>query len=385
MGTSKYKPEAHLPGCVESLSSYQLEIVLFQMKNCICKIKVDNGKIGTGFFCKIPFPDALNPLPVLITNNHVLDNISQGKKINFSLNNDQISHSITINSSRKALTNKEKDVTIIEIKPQEDNIQFNSFLDIDEDIDHDEPHTIYNNISVYITHYENGNVAKYSLGKILNIGEDKYTIKHNCTTQPGSSGSPIINLNNFKIIGVHKGFNKLNLGTLLKIPIVEFNRLYKDHNSSEKLPYKYTNNGEISVIMEDEYQKSDSFKCQKSDKFSSLEIKLFSKYPSLKDKKLNYLINNKEIDISKTLEENNITDGSVIYYKIQEINNEDDEISVIIKSSDLAIKSSFICQKGDKFIVLQQKLYEKYPNLKKKEHYYLCNGNIVDIEKTISE
>ena len=58
---------------------------------------------------------------------------------------------------------------------------------------------------------------------------------------------------------------------------------------------------------------------------------------------------------------------------------------MIIKSSDLAIKSSFICQKGDKFIVLQQKLYEKYPNLKKKEHYYLCNGNIVDIEKTISE
>jgi len=117
--------------------------------------------------------------------------------------------------------------------------------------------------------------------------------------------------------------------------------------------------------MEDEYQKSDSFKCQKSDKFSSLEIKLFSKYPSLKDKKLNYLINNKEIDISKTLEENNITDGSVIYYKIQEINNEDDEISVIIQSSDQAIKSSFICQKRDKFKVLHQKLYNDEIHQKK--------------------
>ena len=102
-------------------------------------------------------------------------------------------------------------------------------------------------------------------------------------------------------------------------------------------------------------------------------------------KKINYLINNKEIDISKTIEENNITDGSIIYYKIQEINNDDDEISVIIKSSDQAIKFPFRCQKGDKFKVLQQKLYEKYPNLNQKEHFYVCGGNIIYIEKTIEE
>ena len=151
MGTSTYEKEAHLHDSLESLSAYQLEKVLFQMKNCICKIKLDNGKIETGFFCKIPFPDTLNPLHVLITCNHILDkyNISQGEKINFSLNNDQISHSITINSSRKVFTNNEKDVTIIEIKPQEDNNQANSFLDIDEEIDHDDPHKIYNNKSIY--------------------------------------------------------------------------------------------------------------------------------------------------------------------------------------------------------------------------------------------
>ena len=122
MGVSTYKKEAQLPGGLESLSAYQLEKVLFQMKNCICKIKVDIGKIGTGFFCKIPFPDTLNPLPVLITCNHVLDknNISQGKKINFSLNNDEKSFTIIINSSRKVFTSEEKDVTIIEIKPQEE-------------------------------------------------------------------------------------------------------------------------------------------------------------------------------------------------------------------------------------------------------------------------
>jgi hypothetical protein len=159
-----------------------------------------------------------------------------------------------------------------------------TFLDLDEEKDHDDPHKIYNNKSIYITHYEKGNEAKYSLGKILYIGKDQYTIKHNCSTQEGSSGSPIINLNNFKVVGVHKGFDKLNLGTLLKIPIVEFNRLYKN-----------TNNDKISVIMESENQNKYSFICKLSDKFSSLEIELFKKDPSVKDKKLNYLIDNKEI------------------------------------------------------------------------------------------
>ena len=145
------------------------------------------------------------------------------------------------------------------------------------------------------------------------------------------------------------------------------------------------NNGKISVIMEDENQNSYSFICQISDKFSSLEKKLFKKNPSLENIKLNYLINNNKIDISKTLEENNITDGSIIYYKIQESNNEDDEISVIIKSLDQTIKYPLICKKSEKFKVLQQKLYEKYKDLKKKEHFYVCKGNQIDIEKTIEE
>ena len=145
------------------------------------------------------------------------------------------------------------------------------------------------------------------------------------------------------------------------------------------------NNGKISVIMEDENQNSYSFICQISDKFLSLEKKLFKKNPSLENKKLNYLINNKKIDISKTLEENNITDGSIIYYKIQESNNEDDEISVIIKSLDQNIKCPFICKKSEKFKELEQKIYEKYPDLKNKEHFYLCSGKVIDIEKTIEE
>ena len=45
------------------------------MEQNICKIKIGQEQ-GTGFFCKIPFPNKNNMLPVLITNNHVIDDKS---------------------------------------------------------------------------------------------------------------------------------------------------------------------------------------------------------------------------------------------------------------------------------------------------------------------
>ena len=109
----------------------------------------------------------------------------------------------------------------------------------------------------------------------------------------------------------------------------------------------------MSVIIEDENQNSYSLICKKTDYFSSLEKKLFKKEPSLKNKYHYYIINNEKIDISKTIEQNNITDSSTIYYKIgesEEENNKDDEkISVIIKSSSQDFKASFICKGSDKF------------------------------------
>ena len=140
------------------------------------------------------------------------------------------------------------------------------------------------------------------------------------------------------------------------------------------------------MIIEDESQNDYSFICKKSDIFSSLEKKLFKKEPTLRDQEHYYIINNKEINISKTIEENNIIVGSIIYYKTKQINNEDEEeISAIIKSSDQSIKFPFICKKSDKFKDLEQEIYEKYPDLKNKEHYYLCNGTIIDSEKTIEQ
>ena len=112
------------------------------------------------------------------------------------------------------------------MKPEEDNIKIDSFLDIDENINKSNPNDTYKDQSVYILHYEEGKNMKYSIGIIKSISEDNFNIRHLCSTKVGSSGGPIINLFNYKVMGVHKGYkNKFNLGTYLKIGIEEFNKI----------------------------------------------------------------------------------------------------------------------------------------------------------------
>ena len=54
------------------------------MKKYVCKI-YQTEKTGTGFMCKIPYQNQL--LPVLITNNHILneEKIKIGKLFDFHL------------------------------------------------------------------------------------------------------------------------------------------------------------------------------------------------------------------------------------------------------------------------------------------------------------
>ena len=55
----------------------------------------------------------------------------------------------------------------------------------------------------YPCFYENQQLA-VSYGIIKNRFIDKeYNFKHYCCTEKGSSGSPILNINNNKLIGIH--------------------------------------------------------------------------------------------------------------------------------------------------------------------------------------
>ena len=94
---------------------------------------------------------------------------------------------------------------------------------------------IYVDKSIYILHYEIGGEIKYSPGTILKNDYDK--IMYSCSTKPGSSGGPVIDASNFKVIGVHKGYKsilKLNFGILIKVPNVK--EFYQKDDFKENLP-----------------------------------------------------------------------------------------------------------------------------------------------------
>ncbi len=91
-----------------------------QMKTCIFIIFSLYKGEGTGFFCLIPFKN--KNFPVMITNNHILDEeiLKKEKYVLIELNG--LNKNIQINDNRKIYTSKNYDITIIEIIPEKDNI-----------------------------------------------------------------------------------------------------------------------------------------------------------------------------------------------------------------------------------------------------------------------
>ena len=110
---------------------------------------------------------------------------------------------------------------MIEIFPDKDTIH--DFLLLDESIFNIEDEKDFKKKPVYILHYPN-QICSVSFGILSNIYE--YNIEHKCSTDFGSSGSPILSINSLKVIGIHKGCKmkgEMNLGTFLKYPILEVN------------------------------------------------------------------------------------------------------------------------------------------------------------------
>ena len=75
--------EAYIADNINSIPMEKLGKISGQ-SSCACKIN-DGNTYGTGFFCRIPYPDKENLLPVLITCNHVFNPKSK-KEINFTVN-----------------------------------------------------------------------------------------------------------------------------------------------------------------------------------------------------------------------------------------------------------------------------------------------------------
>ena len=222
--------------------------IIEQMEKGICKINIGQSQ-GTGFFCKIPFPDMNNMLPVFITNNHIINQellYKEDVKIKIDIKEETEIKEIELNNRIK-YTNKEYDITIIEIK-EKDNINY--FLELDDIIINDIINNInknkeYINETIYIIQYPE-NKLSVSYGILFDINE-KYNFNHKCCTKGGSSGSPILNMNN-KIIGIHKqgNNNKLyNRGTFLNYPLKEFIEL--NNRKNEELLKEFNNKYNLNI------------------------------------------------------------------------------------------------------------------------------------------
>ena len=218
--------EEELSNMPKAIPIDELKVLSDLIKTHICIIAGKDGSHGTGFFCNIL--NDCNILKVLVTNNHVLNSndIQPGQTINFSINNDLKKFNILIDNTRKTYTNEIYDVTIIEIK-KDDNIDLNSFFELDNQIFKENSNEIFTNCQIYLLHYPNGLKMEISNGVIKSINEDKdnSTIYYLCDVNKGFLGGPIINNTNFQVIGIHKGGEGAkndSLGTLLNQPIKKF-------------------------------------------------------------------------------------------------------------------------------------------------------------------
>ena len=213
----------------QAVSRVQTEIILRQMKESICKIYVDT-ELASGFFCKIPFGD--KKIYSLITNYHLINEayFKTHNEIILTLDEDKTRISIKNCDTRTKYYSEKYDTTIIVIKNTE--AIKNLFLEIDEDI-FKKDKDCFKNSTIYNISYPKGSKTMVSYGLIKEI--DGYEIEHFCCTEKGSSGSPIFNLSNNKVIGIDIGGKKnkdepFNIGHYLKRPINEFIEEVKNKN-----------------------------------------------------------------------------------------------------------------------------------------------------------
>ena len=182
----------------------------------ICKITVKTKKgtyYGTGFFM-----DISDSKKYLLTNYHIINPNVINNDIEIEIHNNK---TLKLNKNNRDIKYypKPKDITIIEMKNYDDIYNDIEFLDYDADCLR-KGYNIYKNVDVFSIEHPLGDSAACASGTIINLNEYEFT--HDINTDNGSSGCPIILLNNninlIKVIGIHKEgeyYNKINYGTFI--------------------------------------------------------------------------------------------------------------------------------------------------------------------------
>jgi len=222
---------------LKKIKTINTEVKSGQFNNKICEIK--KGDItGLGFFCKIDSPNSKDFTPVLITS-YDLIGYSEilTKKIEFTLNNKK--YNLNLDDSRKYYSDEENyNTTIIEIK-KEDKLDIDSFFEIE--MDNDKKDIGYLARQTIVVLYKNigNNLDIYKIRPLL-MNQNGYQFKYNFEVNSKCYGSPLLNINNNKIIAIHElnsneGNKSINIAILLRNIIKEFNAHNKKIGDNYKL------------------------------------------------------------------------------------------------------------------------------------------------------
>ena len=177
---------------------------------------------GTGFFMKVS--DSMK----WITNYHVID----PKLINTIIEIEVWNHTkfkLDLNNYKITYFEKPKDIAVIQLKNYDEITQDIQFLSYDKN--YIDGYHIYEKVDVFSIQHPCGKSAACASGTITSI--DNFEFEHNVATDKGSSGCPIIllndNINLILVIGIHKSgdpFYKINGGTFI-------GEIFKELNNSE--------------------------------------------------------------------------------------------------------------------------------------------------------
>ena len=223
-----------------------------EAKKSICKI-LFGKRNATGFFVVTPF----NGTKSLITNYHVInrDIINEYISITLELHDKKIYKLNLANFYNNIKFYEKLDITVIQINTLEDLCQNVSFLEVD--MNYINGYNNYLEKDIFTLGFPNGEDMVFSPGKIIQIIENEFY--HNCDTENGYSGSPIILSSDKRVIGIHRGgvpSKNTNIGTFIGT-ILENERNYNIINNnyealiprSKKNPYSKHENENNSNIL----------------------------------------------------------------------------------------------------------------------------------------
>ena len=133
--------------------------------------------------------------------------------------------------------------------------------------------------------------------------------------------------------------------------------------------------------------------CKKNEKFSIIKNRLCNQFPKIENQDFYFMHDGNIINEELGLEEIGIKNGDKIIINNIDvldttINNDtafinEEYIAIIFNSVDMLINYAMVCKTNDKFSILENRLYNEYPEIKKRDCYFFHKGNIINRELTL--